>query len=102
MSDPVANHNQDVPPMRPEDIPDPNGEPVSLISGATLDKLAYAGLAAVAGGAGLFLFGALMTPCVGATRSARLLREQRQQEVAEAIAQFEATQPTTPNENVTP
>lgn len=97
MSDPLSNYERDLPPMRPEDFPDPNGEPVSLTTGIKFDPLSF-GLGAMTGGAGLLVFGfALLTPAVGATRSARLMREQRQQEVAEAIIQFEASQSTTPS-----
>lgn len=104
MSESFPNFLQGVRPSPPDDVPDPNGEPVSLMrEGDTLDKMVSAGLTALAGGVGIFLVGAYMTPCVGATRSARLLREQRQQEVAAAIAQFEAASPTAPsNESVTP
>ncbi len=101
MSDSHPSFLKGVRPMTPEDIPDPNGEPVSLMRyGETVDKLVAAGLTALAGGAGMFLVGASMLPCVGATRSARLIREQRQQAVAEAVAQFEAAQSIAPNESV--
>ncbi len=97
MSESLPNSDRDEPPLRPEIIPDPNGEPVPLISGSTLDKLVYAGMTAVAGGAGFLIVGSMMLPCVGATRSARLLREQRQQEVAEAIARFETPDQAEPS-----
>lgn len=104
MSDSFPDFLQGVRPSPPDDVPDPNGEPVSLMrDGDTLDKMVSGGLTALAGGVGIFLVGAYMMPCVGATRSARLLREQRQQEVAEAVAQFEAAQSATPsNESVIP
>ncbi|MFM9965711.1 MAG: hypothetical protein ACKV2Q_31390 [Planctomycetaceae bacterium] len=104
MSESFPDFLQGVRPTPPDDVPDPNGEPVSLLRDEdTRDKLVAGGLTALAGGVGMFLVGAYMTPCVGATRSARLMREQRQQEVSAAIAQFEATQPAdSSNESVTP
>lgn len=92
MSDSLPNTDRDEPWLWPEDIPDPNGEPVSLNSRTTRDKLVSAGMAAIAGSAGFLIVGSMMLPCVGATRSARLLRGQRQQEVAEALARFETAQ----------
>ena len=104
MPDSFPDFLQGVRPLPLDDIPDPNGEPVSLMRHEeTLNKMVATGLIALASGVGVFLVGTSMLPCVGATRSARLLREQRQQEVAAAIAQFEATQSSvTPNEAATP
>lgn len=103
MSEPDAKRSFELPKFLREsnsDVPDPNGEPVPLFEesrlfeSSTLDKGSSAALTVLAGGAGLWLFSALMLPAVGATRSARLLREQREQDVAAEIAQFDAAQQT--------
>lgn len=72
----------------PESVPDPNGGPVP-VSQSTLETLVSVGLHVVAGGVAVCVIGAVLTPSVGATRSTRLLRDQRHQAVAEAIETLE-------------
>jgi hypothetical protein len=71
-------------------VPDSLSGPTSVAVAPVLRTLGTMGLAVAGGGAALLFAGALLTPCVGATRSARLSQGQRRQEIAEAILQINA------------
>jgi hypothetical protein len=57
---------------------------------AVKDTLGTVALVATLGTAGVLISGVFLTPCVGATRSASLEWEKRQQEATMQIAQVEA------------
>lgn len=81
-----------VPPPDSKGVPDPNGRPVRVASRPLVHAAGLTAMVVTAGGAALMAMGALLTPCVGALRSVRLLREQRQQEILAAKAHMELTQ----------
>jgi hypothetical protein len=78
--------------QKPDDppAPDPSGGPTSVAAAPRLQTLGTVGLTVIGGGAALLFAGAMLTPCVGATRSARLSQGQRRQEIAEAILHLNA------------
>lgn len=81
-----------VPVPPPNGIPDPNGPPARVKTKPVVNAAKITATTIAAGGAALFAMGALLQPCVGALRSVRLLREQREQEILAAKAQLEDSQ----------
>lgn len=71
-------------------VPDPSSGPTPVAVAPVLRALGTVGMTVVGGGAALLFAGAMLTPCVGATRSARLSQGQRRQEIVEAILQINA------------
>ena len=70
----------------PLNPPDPNGEPVPVRDdglGKTLSGLVATGVAVVLGTP---VFVGMLSPCVGATRSARLVRAARESELADEMS----------------
>lgn len=76
------------------ELPDPSGDPVAVSSSdwavAATNVLAVAGLAAGA----LMCSGVFLTPCVGATRSARIRSDSRRAEVEQAVSEVEGQRST--------
>ena len=74
-------------------IGDPSGpaRPVSQVP-ARLNRAAAASIVLLAGGSTLYLLGGTVGACRGATRSARLLWEQRTAEMQQALAEQRADQ----------
>jgi hypothetical protein len=88
--------------QRPPKPPDPNGEPVPFRHdglGCSASALVATGVAVVLGTPVLL---GMLTPCVGATRSARLLRAGRESELAEELSQFEQQANATTDSLMTP
>ncbi len=87
-----------------EGVPAPEEVTADIVAGRRLarakDGLATVGLVGAIGAAGLFVSGVFLTPCVGATRSATLEWERKQNEVASQIAQIAALR-TAANESST-
>ncbi|HIE96335.1 MAG TPA: hypothetical protein EYG03_20435 [Planctomycetes bacterium] len=75
-------------------LPSASGPPVSEFGERTFsrakDGLMVAAFSGSVGAAGIFLTGIFLMPCVGATRSARLEWQSRQQEASQQIAQIDA------------
>jgi len=70
--------------------PDPSSGPQPVAAAPAIRALGTIGLTVVSGGVAFLFAGAMLSPCVGATRSARLSQGQRRQEIAEAILQINA------------
>ncbi len=85
-----ANQNQSLQNQAKPAAPDPASGPISVAAVPVLQTLSTVGLTVIGGGAALIFAGAMLTPALGATRSARLSQGQRRQEIAEAILQVNA------------
>lgn len=83
-----ANGNQSLRNLAHSPAPDPASGPISVAAVPVLQTLSTVGLTVIGGGAALLFAGAMLTPALGATRSARLSQGQRRQEIAEAILQI--------------
>ena len=78
-----------LPPIRlPRKPPDPNGEPVPVRNEALDNRLAALVATGVAVVLGVPVALGMLTPCVGATRSARLFRAERESEIGEELARI--------------
>lgn len=77
--------DQAPPPQNPVEtaVPDPTADPTPVAEVPLVQTLVSVGLQVMSGGAAILFAGAMLTPCVGATRSARLIQGQRRQEIVE-------------------
>lgn len=97
---PVDHHSDPISPPEPmqncpdseqacHDVPDPNGPPVRSRWSLAEKTVAWGALMGTTAFFAIPAISMLSRPCMGATRSSRLLQAEREQQMADELARFE-------------